>query len=420
MKNFVASDFSILIVDYHPENLKLLGNVLVKAGYNLNFATNCQEARQKISHLHPNLILFDLKVAEDNGCGVCHQLQEDLKHQHIPMIFMTVNKERKYLNYNFELGVIDYLQKPFDYEEVLAKVKTHLIIKQKSDELKESEAKLNTIITHLYDGILIIDRHGVVKFANPAAARIFGQPLEALLNHSLGIPILTSDKALLDFIHPNGKLGVAEITVGKTEWQGETVDIICLRDVSDRQKVMEELEVALTKQKELSEELEKQATTDGLTNIYNRRQIMKLAAQEFDRSIRYQHPFSILMMDIDKFKIINDTYGHQIGDRVIIEMVKAVLKNIRKVDILGRLGGDEFMAILPETNQKQAVEVAERICLGMREIEITFEAEIIKVYTSIGVASYSEEIINLEDMISYADKALYQAKRGGRNQFCTV
>ena len=162
------------------------------------------------------------------------------------------------------------------------------------------------------------------------------------------------------------------------------------------------------------------ATTDVLTNIYNRRKIMKLAAQEFTLSVRYQHPFSILIMDIDKFKIINDTYGHQIGDEVIIEMVKAVLKNIRKVDVLGRLGGDEFMAILPETNQKQAVEVAERICLGMRDIEITFEADIIKVYTSIGVASYSEEIINLEDMISSADKALYKAKRGGRNQFCTV
>ncbi len=235
----------------------------------------------------------------------------------------------------------------------------------------------------------------------------------------MGIPILTSDKALLDFIHPNGKLGVVEITVGKTEWQGETVDIICLRDVTDRQEAMQELEVALTKQKELSQELEKLATTDPLTNIYNRRKIMELAAQEFARSTRYQRPFSILMMDIDKFKIINDTYGHQMGDRVIIEIVKAVLKNIRNVDIFGRLGGDEFMTILPETNQEQAVEVGERICSGMRDLEIKFGADIIKISISIGVASYSKEIKNLEEIISYADKALYQAKAGGRNQFCT-
>ncbi len=420
MKNFVASDFSILIVDYHPENLELLTNVLVKVGYHLNFATNCQEARQITSHLQPNLILFDLKLAEDNGCGVCHQLQQDFKHQDIPMIFMTFSKERKYLNYNFELGVIDYVQKPFDYEELLAKVKTHLIIKKKSEELQQSEAKLNTIITHLYDGILIIDQDGLVKFANPAAARIFGQPLEALLNHSLGIPILNSDTALLDFIRSDGKLGVAEITVAKTEWEGETVDIICLRDVTDRQKAIQELEVALTKQKELSEELEKQATTDELTNIYNRRQIMKVAAQEFSRSIRYQNPFSILIIDIDKFKIINDTYGHQIGDKVIIEMVKVVLKNIRNVDIFGRFGGDEFMVILPETNQEEAVEAAERICSSMRDIEITFEADIIKFSLSIGVASYREKMKDLEEIIISADKALYKAKAGGRNQVCTL
>ncbi len=419
MKKFVASEFSILIIEDDPENIKLLVNVLVKVGYNLGLAQTCQEARHIIKHLQPDLILFDLNIAEDDGFGICHQLQNNFKHQNIPIIFMTVRKEREDLSYAFEVGVMDYVQKPFHYEEILTKLKINLTIKKKSDNLKESEAKLNTIITYMYDGILIVDKDGLVKFANPAAARIFGQPLEALLNHSLGRPILTSDRAQLDFINPNGKLGIAEITVAKTEWEGETVDIICLRDITDRQQAIQELEVALTKQKELSEELEKIATTDELTNICNRRQIMKLAAQEFARSIRYQHPFSILIIDIDKFKIINDTYGHQIGDRVIIEMVKGVLKNIRNVDIFGRFGGDEFMVILPETNQEEGVEAAERICSGMRDIEITFEADIIKVSISIGVASYSEKMRDLQEIIISADRALYKAKAGGRNQVCT-
>ncbi len=125
----------------------------------------------------------------------------------------------------------------------------------------------------------------MVKFANPAVARIFGQPLEKILNHNLSTPILTSEKGELEFVSPDGKLGIAEITVAKTEWQGETVDIICLRDISDRQQAIQELEAALTKQQELSEELEKMATTDVLTNIYNRRQIMKLAEQEFTESL---------------------------------------------------------------------------------------------------------------------------------------
>ncbi|MDJ0516217.1 MAG: diguanylate cyclase [Trichodesmium sp. MO_231.B1] len=419
MKYFIPSEFVILIVDDHPENLKLLASMLVEVGYKLNFAKNEKEARQRISQLKPDLILLDLRMPEEDGFQVCHQLKHDLKYQDVPIIFITVSKEPEDSKLAFELGAVDYINKPFQHEEVLARVKTHLTIKKQAEELKQSEAKSNTIVTHLYDGILIVDKDGVVKFANPAAARIFGQPLEVILNHTLGTPILTSDKALLDFICPDGKLGVAEITVAKTEWQGETVNIICLRDISDRQKAMQQLEVALTKQKELSQELEKMATTDPLTNIYNRRQIMKLAAQEFARSIRYQNSFSIFLMDIDKFKIINDTYGHQIGDKVIIEMVKTVLKNIRNVDIFGRLGGDEFMVILPETNKEQGVEVAKRICSSMRNIEITFEADIIKFSISIGVASYSKEIKNLEEIICSADKALYKAKGGGRNQFCT-
>ena len=417
MKEFIPSEFVILIVDDRPENLKLLANMLVEVGYKLNFAKNGKEARQRISQFKPDLILLDLRMPEEDGFQVCYQLKQNLKYQDVPIIFISVSKDPEDLKLAFELGAIDYVNKPFQHEEVLARVKTHLTIKRKTEKLKESEAQLNTIVTHLYDGILIVDRDGVVKFANPAAAKIFGQPLEALLNHNLGTPILTSDKAELDFIHPNGKLGVAEITVGKTEWQGETVDIICLRDISDRQQAMQELEVALAKQKELSEELKKMATTDPLTNIYNRRQIMKVAAREFARSIRYQHPFCILIMDIDKFKRINDTYGHQIGDRVILEIVKTVSKNIRNVDIFGRLGGDEFMVILPETNQEQVKEVVEKIYFGIRNIEIIFEAEIIKVSISIGVATYSKEMKNLEEIIAVADKALYKAKRGDLNQF---
>ncbi len=184
MKNFVASEFSILIVDNDPENLKLLANLLVKVGYNVSFAKNCKELRQRISHLQPDLILLDCKMPKNHGFEVCHQLQEDLKYQDIPIIFINVSKKLEDFNHAFELGTVDCVQKPFHHEEVLARVKTHLTIKKKSEELQQSAAQLNTIINHLYDGILIIDQHGVVKFANPAAARIFGQPLEALLNYS--------------------------------------------------------------------------------------------------------------------------------------------------------------------------------------------------------------------------------------------
>ncbi|MDJ0554246.1 MAG: PAS domain-containing protein [Microcoleaceae cyanobacterium MO_207.B10] len=108
------------------------------------------------------------------------------------------------------------MNKPFQHQEVLARVKTDLTIKKQAEKLKQSEANLNTIVTHLYDGILIIDQDGVVKFANPAAARMFNQPLEAILNHTLGKPILADEIAELDIIRANGQVGVAEITVSET------------------------------------------------------------------------------------------------------------------------------------------------------------------------------------------------------------
>ncbi|MDJ0554247.1 MAG: GGDEF domain-containing protein [Microcoleaceae cyanobacterium MO_207.B10] len=118
---------------------------------------------------------------------------------------------------------------------------------------------------------------------------------------------------------------------------------------------MKELAISLEEQKELSAELESLATTDTLTNIYNRRRILEIAEQEFARSVRYQNPFSILMIDIDKFKIINDSYGHQIGDEVIIKVTKEISDQIRNMDAFGRFGGDEFMIFLPETNLQNSL-----------------------------------------------------------------
>lgn len=129
----------------------------------------------------------------------------------------------------------------------------------------------NTIVTHLYDGILIVVRDGIVKFTNPAAARMFGQPLAVMLNYPLGKPILTSERAKLEIILHDSKLGVAEINVAEVEWQGEIVDLISLRDISDRKQAIQELEASLVTQKKLSQKLEKLATTDSLTDVYNRR-----------------------------------------------------------------------------------------------------------------------------------------------------
>lgn len=158
-------------------------------------------------------------------------------------------------------------------------------------------------------------------------------------------------------------------------------------------------------------ELEKLSITDKLTNIFNRRKLDEELKSEFDRAVRYRHPLSLLLMDIDYFKKVNDTYGHQVGDYVLQTLAKILKQNIRNSDIVGRYGGEEFMVIAPETNAEEALRLAEKLRQSVEQF--TFN-DVNKVTISIGVSELKKEG-NPDEMIKTADEALYKAKEQGRN-----
>ncbi|KPA15819.1 histidine kinase [Candidatus Magnetomorum sp. HK-1] len=170
------------------------------------------------------------------------------------------------------------------------------------------------------------------------------------------------------------------------------------------------------KLKEYAKLMEKLANIDPLTNIYNRRFFMENAEKELARSLRYDRSFSLLMMDIDYFKKINDTYGHAGGDKVLKSVTNLCSEALRDSDIIGRIGGEEFAIVLPETNEEKAFEVAERIRTSLSELIITYEGEEIQVTMSIGISSLSNHSKKLDDILKNADDALYQAKGSGRNK----
>lgn len=159
-----------------------------------------------------------------------------------------------------------------------------------------------------------------------------------------------------------------------------------------------------------------QAITDGLTRLYLRRFFLATLEKEINRSKRYQLDVSFLLLDIDKFKNFNDTYGHQAGDFVLRETAQRITESIRSVDTPGRYGGEEMSVILPQTNIKEAYIVAERIRKAIEGSEYTFRNDSMRVTASIGVTSLHMRDITLEEMIEEADKALYVAKDKGRNQ----
>jgi diguanylate cyclase (GGDEF)-like protein/PAS domain S-box-containing protein len=163
--------------------------------------------------------------------------------------------------------------------------------------------------------------------------------------------------------------------------------------------------------------VKKLAETDSLTGISNRRHFIESAKVEFERSKRYGHPLSILALDIDHFKSVNDTYGHLAGDKVLEAICQSCLAVLRNSDIFGRLGGEEFSILLPEADEKGAIETARKILKSVDELNVRYEGQVITFTTSIGISKMEDNCQDLEMFMKQSDKALYQAKHNGRNRF---
>ncbi len=165
------------------------------------------------------------------------------------------------------------------------------------------------------------------------------------------------------------------------------------------------------------EEATRLATRDSLTGLYNRRHFFELANREFDRSMRYERALAVIMLDLDNLKQINDTFGHQTGDRALQIVAQTCVKSVRRPDLIGRYGGDEFVMLLPETTLPNAVTLAERLvnCVGQTTLEN--EGAQIHLSISLGVADLKTTTRNLETLIEHADQAQYQAKQSGKGKF---
>ena len=170
-----------------------------------------------------------------------------------------------------------------------------------------------------------------------------------------------------------------------------------------------------------NEEIKALSRIDALTGSYNRGYLTEHLPLEITRARRYKHPFSLIICDIDHFKKVNDTYGHQAGDKVLKELVRFINESIRKdVDWLARYGGEEFVIVLPETDAKNAGILGERLCSNLSQRVIEIQGKQINITASFGVTGFdptaSDENISPEALINEADKFLYQAKKEGRNR----
>lgn len=163
-------------------------------------------------------------------------------------------------------------------------------------------------------------------------------------------------------------------------------------------------------------EAQRLAITDGLTGIYNHRHFFHLAHREVDRSMRYGRPLAIIMLDIDRFKMINDTHGHLVGNQVLREVAHLCAQQLRDVDIIARYGGEEFAVLLPNTTAAGARLVAGRLHESVENLRVLADDVIVQMTISLGVVQIGPDCGTLDNLLRCADQALYQAKVAGRNQ----
>ncbi|MEF3698318.1 sensor domain-containing diguanylate cyclase [Desulfolutivibrio sp.] len=292
-------------------------------------------------------------------------------------------------------------------------------------ELADSESQFRAMSEASQDALVMTDDQGRVAFWNRAAERMFGvsrQDMEGRPLHDVVAPADELDKArvgLRDFKQTgdgavineigeyvarrgDGSPFPVELSVAAFRRDDRWWAVGSARDISERKRAEEAL-------REL-------ATTDGLTGLLNRRRFVEMGEAEIERTKRTGRPLSLIMFDVDHFKKVNDTFGHGVGDMVLVALARTATDALRAVDILGRLGGEEFAAILPETGLGEAADVAERLRRAVADMGLAPNAEPLPVRISLGVVQGQGAGETLDDLLRRADTALYKAKSAGRDR----
>jgi len=301
-------------------------------------------------------------------------------------------------------------------------------IRKGEESLRKSENRYRAIVENQAEFVVRYLAGGIITFVNDTLCRYVMMTREDLMGKSY-YPFLHPDDReafvrKIETLNPDAHIMIAEARVvlpdGRMAWhlwshhaifndQGKLVEYQGTgRDITDRKLAEEEILTA----KKQAEQL---ARTDTLTGVDNRRSFIETAEEEFIRSRRFNHPMSVLMIDIDQFKHINDTHSHAAGDEILKSFAMTICCALRKVDHFGRIGGDEFSAILIETSIGQAMDTAERIRRIVESGEVQFGEKSIQITASLGVAEIESGDDGFANTLARADMAMYQAKKAGRN-----
>lgn len=446
----------ILVVDDIPANVKLLQARLSAEYYEVITASNGPEALAACEQGGIDLILLDIMMPGMDGFEVCGRLKADPATQHIPVVMVTALDQPSDRVRGLTAGADDFLTKPVNDLQLMSRVKSLVRLKTLTDELRLRAATTRAIgIDELLQGrageaqgkprLLLIDERAnsaeriartlsaeyqvdvtadpqigffqaveknydcvliTTGFANFDPLRICSQLRS--LDRTRFLPILLvaepgEDERVMRAL----ELGVNDFMVRPLDPQELTAR---LRTQVRRKRYNEALRQSVAQTIEM-------AVTDGLTGLHNRRYLDNHMTTLFERANQRKRPLSFMITDIDKFKSVNDTYGHDGGDDVLREFALRIRRQVRGADLVCRYGGEEFVVAMPDTDAAIAARVAERVRAAIENEPFALPGgKKIHVTTSVGVSSLIAGRDSIADLMKRADKALYEAKHGGRNR----
>lgn len=446
----------VLVVDDVELNIKLLEAKLASEYFEVLSAQNGPAALEIADGETPDIILLDVMMPRMDGFEVCRRLKANPRTTDIPVVMVTALSDVADRLRGLEAGADDFLTKPVNDTALFARVRCLVRLKRMMDELRLREEVCGRFSSPDATAALTVDPSPakilLLEEQGFAAARLI-DALRPVASSVVRADSCAEAQTLLD---ESIELVIASLSVPDgdplrlvAQWRAHEVwrqlPILLMGDDGELDRLAKGLELGANdylirpvdrnellarvrtqlRRKRLQDQLRQNyqrglslALTDELTGLYNRRYVFAHFNERLARTPEGSSDVALMLFDIDHFKQVNDTHGHSAGDEVLRELAERAVREVRSVDLVGRLGGEEFVVVMPETNLAGAFVVAERLRTAIAEEPFTLRStgDKLPVTVSIGVAVAGEDSDNLDDLLKRADEALYAAKKAGRNR----
>ncbi|MFN7037995.1 MAG: PleD family two-component system response regulator [Alphaproteobacteria bacterium] len=446
---------TVLIVDDLLPNIKLLEVKLTSEYYDVLSAKSGAEALKIIEEHTVDIILLDVMMPEMDGFEVCKRIKSNLKTSHIPIVMVTALSEIEDRVQGLNCGADDFLTKPINDMALFARIRSLVRIKIMLDELRLRDqtgiqfgTNTNNIINNIDDAsIMIVDddavqaKHISTKLATMKNCQVvinsdINKALEEIINNNFDLVIVSTQLIDADGLrlcsHIRSHEKIRHLPLLILVEENDTNILIKGFDMGVNDYLLTPIEGnevlarvnTQIKRKRYQDALKSNfqqsinmAITDSLTGLFNRRYFDAHCKSLIDQAKTLGKPLSLMIIDVDHFKSVNDTYGHLVGDEILKQLPNRITQNVRVTDLASRFGGEEFVVVMPNTSITDAQMVAERVRSSIENEVFTVSAPIGKLAKTVSIGvTLLNEIDTPETLLERADKGLYQAKQEGRNK----